>query len=646
MDIGVYMDIFELAKKANDKDFEQLILSESISLDNIDLLDDKHHTPLFYAIEMGNTKMALHLIEKGATLQTDKYTSFQVACFFGQLEMAKLLYKEQFENIPDFYGNSPLIEAAWNGHTQVVEWLLSLGADVNAVNLHGDSPLLIALRFKQLETTKLLLSQKDIETNKHNGMGYNPLVIAIVNGYLDIADSLYHKTDDLNKSYTENNTLLHMCAMIGNIASVQWLLDKGANLQVKNSSGMRPLDLAALRGHRDLSALIMTNMVKNKEFFKDLAMVLILAAGQGHAEILDLVLNYRKKFPTACVHAALMFAVTHNHLNIVPRLLAIQSGKAIKLINTHYNYGHYEFQHGGTLLHAAADKGLLSMVQSLVSQGAHLELTNHNKDTVLHSAVLSGNIDLVRWLCNQNFFVNHQNKQGNTPLHFAIQMKNVAMIRCLLLHGADYLITNHQNQSPEVLARGQNDLHNVFKEFKEEHYDDFGLTELHEAAASKEDKSLLQILPVFHNLKAQSVDGLTPIQLAAHLGNINPLSILLLWQANCTLQGAKLLALEFRKQYNPKSTAYKSFTQANIALQRMPAERLESLIWMFNFCEQNTKNKTSSSKTSSDEKKEESSLLLSSSLRLFKPATNSQKIETLSKNSDATSHSGQVLSPV
>jgi len=59
-------------------------------------------------------------------------------------------------NIKEFYGGNPLFSAVFNGHIEVVEFLLENGAQVNIADINGDTPLDWAISKKNIELDLLL----------------------------------------------------------------------------------------------------------------------------------------------------------------------------------------------------------------------------------------------------------------------------------------------------------------------------------------------------------------------------------------------------------------------------------------------------------------------------------------------------------
>jgi ankyrin repeat protein len=69
----------------------------------------------------------------------------------------KLKYLNQV-HVKDKYGNTPLHDACSNGHTDMAKWLVSNGADINAKNDSGSTPLHLANNKLKKELEKCIIN--------------------------------------------------------------------------------------------------------------------------------------------------------------------------------------------------------------------------------------------------------------------------------------------------------------------------------------------------------------------------------------------------------------------------------------------------------------------------------------------------------
>jgi ankyrin repeat protein len=90
----------------------------------------------------------------------------------------------------DNYGNTPLHDAALNGHKDVAELLVAHGADVNAKNNNGSTPLHLAASYKgHKDVAELLLANK-AKVNAEDNKGQTPLHLAAAYGHKEVAQLL------------------------------------------------------------------------------------------------------------------------------------------------------------------------------------------------------------------------------------------------------------------------------------------------------------------------------------------------------------------------------------------------------------------------------------------------------------------------
>ena len=158
------------------------------------------------------------LVQRGAELNLFE------ACVVGDLPRVKTLIEQQPDLVnayaPD--GFQPLGLAAFFGHADVAEFLLSRGAEVN-------SPSRNALRVM-------------------------PLHSAIANRRTEIVRLLLDRGAAVNATQADDFTPLHESAQNGMLDVTQWLLDRGTNVNPRLSSNSKtPLALAIEHKHEDVA---------------------------------------------------------------------------------------------------------------------------------------------------------------------------------------------------------------------------------------------------------------------------------------------------------------------------------------------------------------------------------------------------------
>lgn len=198
-----------------------------------------------------------------------------LAAMQGDIEIVRTTLSEKPELLTqtDKYGNSPLHLAAYKGHTDVVQFLILQGADVNVRNNFGGTALLVASYAGQTDVVKVLIANgadvnlaiKDSEqqvlqiailegyrdySHIYNGLGgiinlkvhfiSSPLQAAAANGYIEIAEILIENGAGIKATRT-GKTALHSAAVNGQKELVELLIANGAEVNAKAKSGLTPL---------------------------------------------------------------------------------------------------------------------------------------------------------------------------------------------------------------------------------------------------------------------------------------------------------------------------------------------------------------------------------------------------------------------
>ena len=116
--------------------------------------------------------------------------SIWVAAKAGEIEAVKQhLAAGADVDAKDKYGRTPLHLSPASGHKEIAELLIARGADVNAKNKYGLTPLHFAAGYGRKETVELLIAE-GADVNAQHDDGGTPIDWAIINKYTELADLL------------------------------------------------------------------------------------------------------------------------------------------------------------------------------------------------------------------------------------------------------------------------------------------------------------------------------------------------------------------------------------------------------------------------------------------------------------------------
>jgi ankyrin repeat protein len=177
---------------------------------------------------------------------------------------------------------------------------------------------------------------------------------------------------------------------------------------------------------------------------------LSLAAGKGHAAVVELLLGRGKANPNTqdfYVHTPLYRAAKNGHASAVRVLLEHNQ--------TNVNLADHS---GYTPLMIAVDNGCTEVARLLVKLGhANPDLQNSRGATALGCAARGGNIDLITIFLEQaNANIHLTNTAGDTALTNALAFNHLSAAILLVIHGAQPNLAQHPPTSPKhaALQRG------------------------------------------------------------------------------------------------------------------------------------------------------------------------------------------------
>lgn len=167
--------------------------------------------------------------------------------------------------------SGPLHWASEAGQPEMVKWLISKGAKVNARNMSLFTPLHVVSYMNSKSSEKYFNSAKILiengaDINAKGGKsavgGYElkqtPLFVAARSGNFEIVKLLVENGADVNMGDYQNVTPLHEAASHGSPEMVEYFISKGAKVNVQSTffDGASPLHEAARRKNISIAKIL------------------------------------------------------------------------------------------------------------------------------------------------------------------------------------------------------------------------------------------------------------------------------------------------------------------------------------------------------------------------------------------------------
>ncbi len=211
------------------------------------------------------------------------YESFFRAIKSGNLEEVQRLLSLDPEQInTKENGVGPVLVAAYNRKMEIANFLaekagmlnifeacamgrnnqimMHLARDHQLVNAYaedGFQPLGLASFFGQLETVKLLVQAGALlNSSSKNILNASALQSAAATGEKNIVLYLLEKGADPNIRENSGYTPLHAAAQNGDVDIIRALLFNGADLQAVGDDGKKPIDMAMEKNHEEATRLL------------------------------------------------------------------------------------------------------------------------------------------------------------------------------------------------------------------------------------------------------------------------------------------------------------------------------------------------------------------------------------------------------
>ena len=159
-----------------------------------------------------------------------------------------------------FHGQTPLFQAAAQGHEVVVRFLATTGgADVNAPDARGQTPVQIAMAHSHTSITRMLLvvaGATDASADRFYAQDMHAVAAegdhAAVRFYVTVGGT------DANTPDEDGNAPLHLAAIHGHEAVVHFFAtEAGADVNASDKHGKTPLWHAARQNHKSVVTILL-----------------------------------------------------------------------------------------------------------------------------------------------------------------------------------------------------------------------------------------------------------------------------------------------------------------------------------------------------------------------------------------------------
>lgn len=164
-------------------------------------------------------------------------------------------------NARDDQGSTPVMAATYGNHVAVVDVLLKVGADVNLRDNRLDNPFLYAGAAGLLDILRLA-NAAGADPTITNRFGGTALIPAAERGHVEVVRYLLTETTvDVNHVNDLGWTALIEAIILSDGGPrhqeiVRLLIDHGADVSIADKEGVTPLRHARSRGYREIQALL------------------------------------------------------------------------------------------------------------------------------------------------------------------------------------------------------------------------------------------------------------------------------------------------------------------------------------------------------------------------------------------------------
>ncbi|MDR1096381.1 MAG: ankyrin repeat domain-containing protein [Spirochaetaceae bacterium] len=385
----------------------------------------------------------------------------------------------------DGLGNTVLHHATMWKIDSVIPAIVERGANTEAVNTSGETPLFIAVKANAASTVRALLGAGASLTGR-DSLGNTALHTAVRSDAPQATEALLDANSSIDAYNLYGQTPLHDAVRLGSYNAQIILVRRGANIEMRDNEGNTPLLLA-----------VRTGTYRAAEH-------LITSGGD---------INTRNSTGNTALH----IAVRDERSDLA--MLLLQNGAQIYSLNAD---GESPFSIALSFHDDRNQAGASRMVSTLLTTD-RARISDDEGRSALHIAVMRNmSVPKLEIIVNQGGKVNSVEREGRTPLRIAVDMDNWEAAKYLVGAGSDVFSVARDGRSPAEIAlgRGAAAIRAVFSGKAIVARDSSGNTILHYAARTgNRDQVSLLLLELGADRNIRNTAGESAADIASRWGN-------------------------------------------------------------------------------------------------------------------------------
>jgi len=335
-------------------------------------------------------------------------------------------------------GETPLFAAVKQDSTYTIKALLDNGGSIYARDTLGNSLLHAAVRWNAIKGAEILLDKR-LDINCHALNGKTPLHDSIRWWMPEMMLLLLGRGADIEARDAEGNTPFIEAIIAGNSPGMEQLFRRGADINTRNFKGDTALHITASMDRTDLSTQLLdwgvsihARNAQNRTPFQN--------AVAGSPRLIRAFLSRDR------LNSSDDFGSTPLHI-------AVQERASTSIISTILDLGARQSlvdAEGRTALRLALDLDQLETAQLLANSGSDVFAAARDGKTPVEVALGKG-ADAVRALFSGTA-INAKDSSGNTALHYAAKQGDASLVSLLISLGANKAVRNIASESPADIA--------------------------------------------------------------------------------------------------------------------------------------------------------------------------------------------------